>query len=263
MAVKFQIGQSPYTWRHSGGRHRHQSTSPGEAPSPGNPRIAHGSEGSAQDPRTLRSKHTRAQRVRDRPHPLTGAARQGGSQVHGRAPRRPPRLGDPAGRRGAGELSGDGVGAERRRPRRHTPRARGGVARRKDARGGAAVGEGLPARTLTHRLALLPARAPRRSPSGSRRASPLPRLNVSPVRTELRRSLHERRVCGERSRGGGEDGTVALAAASDTTDTAAAGSSQPRKLRPLPPHPPPASHTACWKSDGGAGQSEALRRLGR
>lgn len=120
-----------------------------------------------------------------------------------------------------------------------------------------------PAGTLTHRLAL---RRPglRGGPrSSSRRARLLSRLNVQPGRAELGRSRCGRRACGEWSRGDGENGTVARAAAEGTTDTAAASSSQPRKLWALPPHPPLTSHTASWRSDGGTGQSEALWRPGR
>lgn len=62
-----------------------------------------------------------------------------------------------------------------------------GVARRKDARGGAAVGEGSPARTLTHRLALLPGRAPRRSPL---------RLSTARVSSRGSASSRDARSCG-------------------------------------------------------------------
>ena len=126
--------------------------------------------------------------------------------------------------------------------------------------GGAAVGEGsLAGLSLTASLSTRPELrgGPR---SGFRRACLLPRLNVQRGCAELRRSPRERRVCSERSRGGGEDGTVVLAATTDTADTVAAGS--PPKLRTLPPHPPPAFQAARWRNDSGTGQSEALRRPG-
>lgn len=89
---------------------------------------------------------------------------RGGAQVHRRAPRRPPRLCDP----GPEERGGDGEGAgPRGRPCRTPRRAREQRGRQEkgcSGRGGAAVGEGSAARTLTHRLTLLPARALRRSP---------------------------------------------------------------------------------------------------
>lgn len=128
-------------------------------------------------------------------------------------------------------------------------------------RGGAAVGEGSRAGlSLTASFSSWPGLrgCPR---SGSRSARLLQGLSVWPGRG-VAENRREQRACGERSRGGGEDGTLTLAAAAATTDTAAAGSSQPRKLRALPPHPPPAFHTARWRSDGGAGQSEALWRPG-
>lgn len=124
-------------------------------------------------------------------------------------------------------------------------------------RGGAAVGEGsLAGLSLTASLSSRPELrgGPR---SGSHRARLLTKLNVPRRRAELRRSPHTRRVCSQRSLGDGEGGTAVLAATADTTDTAAAGSSQPRKLQTLPPHPPPAFHAARWRSDSGTGQSEA------
>lgn len=139
--------------------------------------------------------------------------------------------------------------------------ARRGVRRRKDAQvGRGRSGGGVPGRTLTHRFALHPAELRGGPRSGFRRACLLPRLNVQRGCAELRRSPRERRVCSERSRGGGEDGTVVLAATTDTADTVAAGS--PPKLRTLPPHPPPAFQAARWRNDSGTGQSEALRRPG-
>jgi hypothetical protein len=96
---------------------------------------------------------------------------------------------------------------------------------------------------------------------GASRSSLLLRLNDHLGCAELGRNRCERRECDEPNRGGGESGTVAFAARA-TTDTAAAGSSQPRKLRALPPHPRPAFRTALWKSDGGTDQSDVLCRLG-
>nr|XP_058165117.1 bcl-2-binding component 3, isoforms 3/4-like [Dasypus novemcinctus] len=85
----------------------------------------------------------------------------------------------------------------------------------------------------------------------------LPRLNVRPGHAEPEKSRREQRACGEQSRGGGEDGTVARATAA-TSDTAVAGSSQPRKLRALPSHPPPASSLRPpERVTADAGQSEA------
>lgn len=180
-----------------------------------------------------------------------------------------PRPAPPAGARrpGAGGAGRRGlrteVGEREAGPARLPEGARGGVVRRKDARARRRRGGGGdPGRTLTHRLVLLLARAPRQSALGFHSARLFPSLNVQPGRSELRRSRRERRACGKRSRGGGENGTVVLAAATATTDTAAAGSSRPRKLRTRPPRPPSAFHAARWRSDGGAGQSAVSGRPG-
>lgn len=73
------------------------------------PEGLHKIPGKAPDTGSLQSKHTRVQRVWDTtPCNPTGAARPDGSQVHGRAPCRPPRLGDP------GPQGSDGQGERRR-----------------------------------------------------------------------------------------------------------------------------------------------------
>lgn len=79
--------------------------------------------------------------------------------------------------------------------------ARSGVGGEKgcSGRGGAAVGEGSPARTPTHRLTRLPAGFRGSPHSGSGRPRLLSRLTVQPGRTELR-SRRQRRACGQRQR---------------------------------------------------------------
>lgn len=96
----------------------------------------HRSRGKRATPGPCSQNTPGAQRV---PDPQTRAAPPGGSQVHGRAPRRPPRQGDPS-PEGRGQGTGGGLEAGLRGPPRRTPRARGGVAKRKDARGGAGGG---------------------------------------------------------------------------------------------------------------------------
>lgn len=256
MAVKFQTCQRPCTWRHSGcytGINKSRGASLAWEPRDctGILRVCPGSRGKRRHP---------VPAVKTRP------GRHGGGNLGASPPARP----GPAAHRctAAPPLPAP---AQRPRPEGHRgarpvppdPRGRARLGcEEKGCSGRGRGGGGVPARTLTHRLARLPARLRGGPCSGSQRARPLPGLSVQPRRADLGRSRHERRACGERSPGGGEDGTVARAAAADTTDPAAAGFSQPRKLRALPPQPPPASHTSRRGSDSGASQSDALWRPG-
>ncbi|CAI9165940.1 unnamed protein product [Rangifer tarandus platyrhynchus] len=150
-------------------------------------------ESARQTPGPCSHETPRTPRGRETPCLHTPTARPSRAQVHRppAPPHRPPRLYDPSLRkRGDG-----GEGAEGRgRPTVRPPEgARGGVARRKDARGGAAVGEGSPAR-FTHRLDLLPARAPRRYPL---------RLSTARVSSRGSASSRDARGCGEVGASGG------------------------------------------------------------
>lgn len=126
-----------------------------------------------------------------------------------------PRPAPPAGARrpGAGGAGRRGVrtevGEREAGPARLPEGARGGVVRRKDARARRRRGGGGdPGRTLTHRLVLLLARAPRQSALGFHSARLFPSLNVQPGRSELRRSRRERRACGSGAEGVGKMGRL-------------------------------------------------------
>lgn len=90
--------------------------------------------------------------------------------------------------------------------------------------------------------------------SGASRSRILSSLKDQSGCTKTWRGPREPRERGERERGGGEGGTAVLAAG-DTADTTAAGSTQPRKLRALPPHRVPPPHRPSG-SDSRVDQSE-------
>lgn len=167
---------------------------------PGNPGIAHEGlhkiPGKAPDTRSLESKHARGAARAGTSVPPTGVARPGGTQLHGRARCHPPRLGDPG-----------PEGAWPRGPPRGPPEVRCRVARRKDARGGAAVGEG-PCRDSHSPPSSPPAGAPRRSPLQlSPRASPLETQRPARARGAGEKSVRAEGVWRVEPRGwGGRDG---------------------------------------------------------
>lgn len=178
-AGKFPVRQSPCTWRHSSGYNRHQQVQVSL------PRL--GIPGLHRDPRGLHKVPGKAPDTQSLQSPCSRGAAGAGTSVspHRRGPARAahrcttaPRATRPGleGRREAAGATDPAGGRGRGRPCANPggEGARGGAPRRKDAparrgRGGG----GVPGRTLTHRLALLPARAPRRSPLRlSPRASP-------------------------------------------------------------------------------------------
>lgn len=203
---------------------------PGESARPVPSRLHTLGEQPGREPSCSLSKHSPARRCTGaRSHPTVRSSDQGfetpapweraglewrtaGRQSRARSPQRP---------------AGPG----------HTRKGRG---EKGCSSGAGPVGEGDPARTLTHRLVRLLARAPRLAPL---RCQPLtyPPEPLGPVRLhqdgERSAQAEEAWRAGTR---GWEAGTVVLAAG-DTADTTAAGSTQPRKLRALPPHrvPPP------------------------